>query len=184
MAFLLMNPLYAMPWTIQNRIGASRGISPFSSGLSWKRYMFENMILRWFTWKRNRYQNDYNSFKSTRSIWKRIIMKALESSNSMSWFIWKQDSFKTRFRTDSPESGTMRIHNYCIEYACYTWKHGIIIICYDENVRMYHFSIHYHSIIACYENSFWPGSPESKQGVPLWVSRVSVQRGGKFGEPP
>ena len=51
MAFLLMNPLYAMPWTIQNRIGASRGISPFSSGLSWKQYMFENMILRRFTWK-------------------------------------------------------------------------------------------------------------------------------------
>ena len=48
----------------------------------------------------------------------------------------------------------MRIHNYYIEYTYYTWKHGIIIMCYDENARMYHFSIHYHSIIVCYENFF------------------------------
>ena len=131
MAFLLMNPLYAMPWTIQNRIGASRGISPFSSGLSWKRYMFENMISNWFTWKRNRYQNDYNSFKSTRSIWKRIIMKALESSNSMSWFIWKQDSFKTWFRTGSPESGTDNDTVYSnrnsYEYSNMMYSHNTVV---------------------------------------------------------
>ena len=99
-----------------------------------------------------------------------MINDMMEYDNNDMWMMWVH--WPGNAIGQSPPSDT-RVSTGVTNRLTFPWNWtyiwGIIIIRYYENARICHFSIHYHMIIMMLKTCFWPGSPESKQGVPLWV---------------